>query len=100
MIKIDDSGLKEFQNKLKEYGTNSLTLVELFHADFMKNNTRFKAIDDMFASSPFEIETEDDFDAIEDGELDRFIKSVTKFNSWEEMTQVAATEWMSKKLFS
>lgn len=106
MIKFDDRGLKDFQRKLKELeqnanklkGDNSVPITELFHPNFMLSYTQFNTIEDMFKKSPFKIDSEEDFKAIDESKWDMFIVVSTKFDSWEEMQETAATEWTAKKL--
>jgi hypothetical protein len=106
MIKINTSGFKEFERKLKNIennaqrleGKNSIPLTELFPSEFIKKYTEFSSIEDMFNKSPFLIESAEDFAAIEDELWDHFIKSSTSFNSWKQMQEAATVDWTKKQL--
>jgi hypothetical protein len=106
MIKIDTSGLEELKRKLKKIeengekleGQNSVPFTEVFPVEFMKKYTEFSSIDDMFNKSPFKIDSDEDFAAIDDKKWDDFIKTSTKFQTWEKMQEEAAVEWTKKQL--
>jgi hypothetical protein len=106
MIKFDNSGFNELERKLKKMeqsaqaieGTNSVPFTELFPDGFMKKFTTFTSIENMLNESPFTIQTDEDFAAIDDSEWDEYIRKVTKFHSWEQMQEEAALEWTAKKL--
>lgn len=55
-------------------------------------------IDEMFAASGFDIESQADFEAISQDQLDAFTRERTLFGSWTEMMQKATEEWTAKKL--
>lgn len=106
MLKIHDKGLKNFRRKLKDLelrgnsikGENPVPFTELFPTLFMEKYTNFLAIKVMLNKSPFKIDTEEDFVAIDESLWDKFICDNTRFTTWEEMLQTAATEWTAKKL--
>jgi len=64
----------------------------------MKKYSSFISLDEMLEKSPFKIESQEDFQKIDDAEWDIFIKNNTKFNSWEEMLSTASTIWVKKQL--
>jgi hypothetical protein len=106
MIKVNTSGFKELERKLKKIennaqrleGKNYIPLTDLFPSEFIKKHTEFSSIDDMFNESPFLIESAEDFAAIVDDKWDHFIKSSTSFNSWKQMQEAAAVDWTKKQL--
>ncbi len=55
-------------------------------------------MDEMFEASGFTIESQKDFDAIPDEDLDAFITEKTRFSNWEEMLNTAAEEWTARKI--
>jgi hypothetical protein len=70
----------------------------MFPDEFMLLNTEFQSIADMIEVSGFRVETADDFKAIPDDEWDAFVRSRTRFTSWEEMRAAAGNEWMSRQV--
>ncbi len=100
------TGLKELENKLKKMsadakaaeGNHNVSFAELFSPAFMRRNTQFTSIDEMFEKSGFNTATPKDFKAIPDAELDAFVAAHTKFENWEAMKAKAGAEWMKKKL--
>jgi len=91
--------LKQMQNATKDLEKGvSVSFDELFHEGFMRKYTNFTSIDEFFDKSPFEIQTEEDFDKIDINQFDEYIRNNTQFSSWEEMKGKAGTEWVAKKL--
>jgi hypothetical protein len=106
MIKLKMTGFNEFQRELKRLqrnaerinGENRIPFYHLFSNEFMKGHTKFSSIHEMFEQSPFTVETEEDFLAIDDQEWDEFIKTHSNFNSWAEMQEEAVLEWTTNQL--
>lgn len=106
MIKIDFSGFDELERELKKLeqnvqrleGENSIPFTELFPFEFMKKYTQFHSIEEMFNGSPFTIDSEGDFTAIDDDEWNNFIKTSTNFDSWEQMQEAAVVDWTKNQL--
>lgn len=64
----------------------------------MKNNTNFEGIESFIENSPFKIESQDDFDNLDENELDRYVNEFTNFSSWEEMKKEAGALYTKRKL--
>lgn len=91
--------LNQMQDKLKQLeGTNRVPFGEIFNASFMSRYTRFSSIDEMFEAGGFQVDSEEDFQKIQEAELDAFVKSSTRFSAWKEMQEKASQEWVSMKL--
>ena len=103
-FKID--GLDDLQKQLKkmEKGarelseTKQVSFGELFTASFMRKYTPFSSLDDFLTAGGFKAESQEDFEAIPDSELDKYIATTTNFNSWDDMLGEATTQYVSKKL--
>ena len=80
-------------------GEHKIPLKDLMTPDFVAGCSSYASIDDLFAASPFTINTLDDFKAIPDAEWDTFISTHTNFQTWEEMQQAAMREYVRGKLF-
>ncbi len=91
---------KYFENlqKKAEEASGDVKFSELFNSDFMKANTNSDDIESFFKSSPFEITTQEEFGNLNEKELDKYVKSATRFNDWEEMKTEAGKLYMKKKL--
>ena len=103
-FKID--GLDDLQKQLKkmEKGarelseTKQVSFGELFTSSFMRKYTPFSSLDDFLTAGGFKTESQEDFEAIPDSELDKYIATTTNFNSWDDMLGEATTQYVSKKL--
>lgn len=96
-IKIDFSGLKKLSKNLEDLGNKkSITLDELMNDSFVSSHSKYKSFDELLSSSPFTVETAEDFKAIHDDEWDSYINQNTDYDSWKEM-QVKAFEYYAKE---
>lgn len=94
MVDLEDLA----RNIKKMSGTHNVTFDELFNVKFMTEYTEFVTIVDMFGSSSFKVDDEEDFDNIPEEELDKFIRDHTRFSSWKEMINKAAEDYIIRKL--
>ena len=104
--KMTVEGFDELQNELdrleqnaKELdGTNEVPLTELFNPSFMRRYTDFDSFDDMLEQSKWTVESEEDLDAIPDRQFDMYVRERTQFSDSDEMTNVAAEEWIASEM--
>lgn len=88
--------MKKLERKGKIVGIKrKVKLTELLTDSFIRNNSDYNSLQNMVDSFPREIDSEKDF---ESKEWDEFVRTKSKFNSWEEMLQAAHGEWVKKKL--
>lgn len=80
-----------------EDSEDSKSLTDLFTSEFMKLYTQFDSIEEFFSSGGFEINSEDDFEAIADTEIDAHVMETTNFTSWKEMLTEAVDEYTIEK---
>jgi hypothetical protein len=91
--------LNELATKVKNLnGKHNVPLSELLNDSFISSCSSFSNLDDLFKTSGFKVESQEDFDAIPDDEWDSFISSNTSFNNWQDMLQAAAAEWTKKRI--
>jgi len=96
-------GLDKLQKEIKKLerkgksigGKRQVKLTELLTDSFIRNNSDYNSLQNMVDSFPREIDSEKDF---ESKEWDEFVRTESKFNSWEEMLQEAGDDWVKKKL--
>ena len=107
MLDIKITGLDEFERLLKQLERNArsiggkrlVDLSDLLNPEFLGRHTKFTSLEQLFEESPFQIETQEDFDALDERELDSFIRASTRFRSWQDILDEGANEWAEKKLF-
>ena len=64
--------LKQMQKGAKELSrTKQVSFSELFTTSFMKKYTSFSSMDELLNAGGFKVESQEDFEAIPDTELDR-----------------------------
>lgn len=90
--------IKKQLEKITDKVSGVASLDGLFNNDFMKDNTEFEAIEELFQYCKLDIKTQKDFDEIAESGIDEVIKEKTKFQSWKEMLGEAGREEMIKRL--
>lgn len=63
----------------------SILFTDLFTPEFMRKYTQFESIDELLASGGFEVNSEEDYEAIPDAEIDAHVAKTTRFHSWKEL---------------
>ncbi|MCB8814835.1 hypothetical protein [Desulfosporosinus shakirovi] len=75
----------------------SIPFTDLFSLQFRQQYTQFDSIDELLSSGGFEVNSEEDYEAISDEDIDAHVVKTTKFNSWKEMlTNAIATGFTMK----
>jgi hypothetical protein len=103
---VRSKGFKEFGKEIKKLQKRveeaskpeSVSFNILFHEGFMSKYTNFSSIDEFFEQSPFKVETEEDFEALDQTEFDKYVAEHTKFKDWNDMLSTAGQEHVAKKL--
>lgn len=80
------------------YEEEALDLKDVFTEEFMSEYTDYPNIETFLAESPVEIETQEDFEQMDMGEMDAFVSEVTKFDAWEDMQGEAVSLYTIKQL--
>jgi len=90
--------LDKINKKAKELdGEHSVPLDELFDSSFMRKHTSFASFDELLREGGYKVESQADFDALPDSDLDVHIQQNTSFSSWQDMQEAAAGSWLKKK---
>lgn len=91
--------LKRMERAAKDLeNTHSVSFDELFLNSFMRKYTNFSNFDQFLSSGNFIVNSQEDFEAIPDNEIDLHVSKTTKFSSWEDMLGKATEEYALKKL--
>ena len=98
------TGAEAYQQRLAELAEEArraygfqISIEELMPSEFISECSSFASIDDLFAASPFKLDSWADFNAIPDTEWDAFISSQTSYNDWEEMQKAAWVAWTCRQ---
>lgn len=100
------TGLDDLQRRLQELqrkaeslaGEHEVPMSELFPSEFMLLHTDFESVEALFAASGYSIENSEDLAAIPDDQWDVFIRSRTRFASWQEMLGAAGEQYFGNRL--
>ena len=98
MVKI--KGLREAKENLDKLASigDRISFADLFPSSFVSEHTRFETMEELFQSSGFKVDSEDDLKAIPDNEWEQHIIENTKFDSWLDMQKTAFNSVISNKL--
>ncbi|MDR3540422.1 MAG: hypothetical protein P4L69_05565 [Desulfosporosinus sp.] len=72
-------------NEGSDNSKGAIPFTDLFPSGFMHQYTQFNSIDELLFYGGFEVNSEDDYEAILDEDIDAHVAKTTEFNSWREM---------------
>lgn len=106
MAKSSVSGFDEINKELEKLAKNadklskkkSVSFEELFTDAFIKRRTKCSSLSDFISESGFDWSSQKAFEAIPDDQLDDFVRSVSKFKSFQEMMDEAGEEYVKKQM--
>jgi len=91
--------LKQIQKAAEELnGTHSVPFSDLFVDSFMRKYTKLSTIEDFFTSGGFKVASQEDLEAIPETDLDKYVASHSKFQTWKDMLAKAVEEYAARKL--
>lgn len=67
----------------------SMSFSDLFSSEFMHQYTQFDSIEELFSAGGFVVNSEHDYEAISDKDIDAHVTETTRFGSWKEMLTTA-----------
>lgn len=79
-------------------GENTVSLRDLFTEEFMRQHTAVTSFENFIEQSQWQVESEEDFEAIPEDEFDEYVKAHSDFESWEDMLGTAANEWIVREI--
>lgn len=98
--KSDFSALKKLSENLnKVEAEQSVPLTELLNDSFIQSKTSFLNLNDLFQKAGFKVETKEDFEAIPDEAMNRFIFENSEYKTFQEMLGAAGAEYMKNLIF-
>ncbi|WPK12233.1 hypothetical protein R6U77_00675 [Lysinibacillus louembei] len=106
MSKIKVKGLNKLQKQLKSMERaskkakreNRISFDDLFVPSFMKRHTNFSSFNDFLIAGNFKVESQEDFEAIPDVDMDHHVSQNTKFKNWQTMLDTATNEYIKNKM--
>ena len=93
------SNLEKAANEVAEkYNGSIVDISELLTCDFMEAHTEYSDYAEWFEDGGYLLESQEDFDALSEKDIDSYVQKTTDFDSWEDMLGEAATEQITKDL--
>lgn len=93
---IDEKG-ERLRDRFDDLRDDS-PLAELFPSGWMDYHTDFENFEAFLAASPWDVACAGEFDAIPTTEWTVYVADHTDFQSWEEMVEQAATDYVRREL--
>jgi len=91
--------LKKMQQGAKELGKiKTVSFDDLFSFSFMGKYTEFSSFDKFLEAGNFIVNSQEDFEAIPDDDMDSHVIKTTNFSSWEDMLGKATEIFTLSKL--
>lgn len=105
-MKVEIEGLDDLEDALDDMlgdaldlgETNEIAFTELFPPDFMRLYSEFDNIEDFFETSPWEVESQQDFRDIPEEPFDEYVANHTDFPDWETMQETAFNRYIERKI--
>lgn len=72
----------------------NIPLDKLLNSSFMSAHSEYSDFFEMLSSAGIELESQEDFDNLDDSILDSIISEKTDFSSWQDMTSCALEEYL------
>jgi hypothetical protein len=92
--------LSKMEQNVEELdGKNNVPLSELLTNSYLKKNTKFKSLDELFDTYKLDMDEIEIEKLIETNEWNNYVKMNTKFKSWTDMLEDASGEWVKNKIF-
>lgn len=81
----------KFMNGTEKTGniTNAVDVLSLFPDSFMKTYTRYNSLVEFIEASGLDFLSQKDWDKLQNGSINSFIKSNSDFESWADMLETA-----------
>lgn len=97
---IEIEGLDELEDQIRKLADleGGVPMVELFDEEFMLMYTDFTSFDEMLEQSKWQVESQEDFEAIPDDEFDIYVSEYSEFPDWETMMETGSSRYFEKKL--
>ena len=89
---------EKIQERIEDEVNGNVSFEELFDLGFMDKNTDFESFEVLLKRYGFVVNTQEDFEAIDETALDKAIAESSCFSSWKEMYESAGQEYVYKKL--
>lgn len=89
---------EKIQERIEDEVNGNVSFDELFDLGFMDKNTDFESFEALLKHYGFVVNTQEEFEAIDETSLDKAIAESSCFSSWKEMYESAGQEYVYKKL--
>ena len=86
--------LQKQMEKATQEVNGEVSFSVLFNDGFMQRYTDYNNLDDFLNDNGLNFETQEEFEAFPDEELDKIVQAKTRFSSWVQMQEKAGAEYV------
>lgn len=79
-------------------GTQSVDISLLLTSKFLRKHSRFSSFSELLEAGNFQVNSQEEFEAIPESDFDEHIRKTTDFSSWEKMLEAASEEYILEKI--
>ena len=90
--------LDKMQKAAENLDNAQIPIDDLLTNSFMKKYSNFSNFDEFLEAGNFVVNSQEDFEAIPENEMDSHVSKTTKFSSWDDMLGTAGEEYALKRL--
>lgn len=90
--------LQSIAQTAQNLDTLEVSFDQLFTKEFMLKYTKYDSFEEFLKAGNFNVETEEDFEAIPDDEFDEHVLNHSSFEDWQTMLDTASSEYFVSKL--
>lgn len=96
-MSVHIDGLDKLSKKLDALSKErSVPMGEILTDSFISHHSKFNSLDNFLSACG--IHNSEEFKAFPEEEMDKFVKTNTKFSTWQEMLSSAGVEYYKKQL--
>ncbi len=86
---------KAFEKEVTDlYSRDQIPVDEILTKSFISQNTPYSNFDEFLEVGGFSVNTQEDFDSIEESKLNAFVAEKTRFSNFQEMIDTASQEFV------
>ena len=90
--------LDKMQKAAENLDNAQIPIDDLLTNSFMKKYSNFSNFDEFLEAGNFVVNSQEDFEAIPENEMDSHVSKTTKFSSWDDMLGTAGEEYALKRI--
>jgi|EPASupsiteSAE347_1022098.scaffolds.fasta_scaffold02628_12 hypothetical protein len=102
MSNVDFKNFKDFTKALEKEVTDlskqdQVPVEDILTASFISKNTPYTDLGEFLEAGGFSVSTQEEFESIDDSEINAFVSDKTRFSNFQEMVDTAGQEYVENR---